>query len=280
MTLKILMVDGYDFDGWKSLHDSNCKDAFEHFSNTLNSVSSIPLEIITIHPGKKLEYLPKGISLNDFDGIVWTGSSLNIYDSTPEINRQIELAKETLKNNVNIFGSCWGLQVYVKAAGGNVRKNPKGREIIFARNIYVNSIGQKHQMYLDKKSKFDAFCSHLDEIETIPSGSEILSENNHSKVQALSFKINGAEFWGTQYHPEFNFDVISKILIARKSLLVSENIFKDENHANKIISIMEEIIEEKNNGEELEIGQDILNSSIRNKELINWLNFIENNKIN
>ena len=280
MTLKILMVDGYDFDGWKSLHDSNCIDAFEHFSNTLNSISSIPLDIITIHPGKKLNYFPKGISLKDFDGIVWTGSSLNIYDSTPEICRQIELAKETLKYNVKIFGSCWGLQVYVNAAGGNVRKNPNGREMIFARNIFVNLKGKKHQMYHDKASKFDAFCSHLDEIETIPNGSEILSENHHSKVQALSFKINGAEFWGTQYHPEFNFNIMSRILLARKSKLVLEKIFDDNNHANRVISIMEDIINEKNNGKELNIGQDILDSNIRNKELINWIKLIKKDKIN
>ena len=87
------------------------------------------------------------------------------------------------------------------------------------------------------------------------------------------------EFWGTQYHPEFNFSIMSRILLARKSKLVSENIFENENHANKVISIIEDIINEKNNGEELNIGQDILNSNIRNKELINWLNLIEKNKI-
>ena len=56
MTLKILMVDGYDFDGWKSLRDSKCIDAFEHFSNTLKSISLVPLEIVTIHPGKNKEF--------------------------------------------------------------------------------------------------------------------------------------------------------------------------------------------------------------------------------
>ena len=40
---------------------------------------------------------------------------------------------------------------------------------------------------------------------------------------------------------------MSRILFARKSKLVSENIFEDENHANKVISIMENIINEKNN---------------------------------
>ena len=276
MTLKILMVDGYDYDGWKSLNDANCIDAFEHYSNTLKSISKTPLDIITIHPGKKIDFLPSGISLNDFDGIIWTGSSLNIYDSTPPILRQIELAKETLNCNVNIFGTCWGLQIYVQAAGGVVRKNPKGREMIFARNIEINQIGSEHKMYSNKNKKFDAFCSHLDEIETIPEGSDILSENNHSKVQALTFKINGADFWGTQYHPEFNFNIMSRILAARKSILIKENIFKDDNHADKIINVMEDVIKNKNDGKELEIGDDILDINIRSKELINWINYIEN----
>ena len=274
MSLKILIVDGYDYDGWKSLSDANCIDAFKHYAETLESISSSPLEIISIHPGKKETYLPSGISLEDFNGIVWTGSSLNIYDINPAITRQIELAKETLKINTNIFGSCWGLQVYVTAAGGSVRKNPNGREIIIARNIQLNENGKKHYMYNDKCEKFDALCSHLDEVEKIPPDSKILSFNDHSEIQALSFKINGANFCGTQYHPEFNFDVLSKILCARKSILISENIFKDNDHANKTISCLDNITNNNGNGDYLKIGQDILDKRIRHKELENWLNYI------
>ena len=215
---------------------------------------------------------------DEFEAIAWTGSLLNIYDETNSIIKQIELAKELFKRKNRIFGSCWGLQVLVTAAGGKVRKNPKGREMIFARDIMINKVGENHQMYKNKMKKFDAFCSHLDEIETIPNGSKVLSENKHSKVQALSFKINGAEFWGTQYHPEFNFNIMSRILIARKSILVKENIFNNEDHADKIISIMEQILENKNDGKDLEIGEDILDKNIRNRELINWLNFIEKSK--
>ena len=276
MSNKILMVDGYDYDGWKSLSDCDCIDAFKHYSETLKSISSSPLEIITIHPGKKEEFLPQGISLEDFDGIVWTGSSLNIYDSNPAIMRQIELAKETLKINTNIFGSCWGLQVYVTAAGGSVRKNPKGREMIIARNIQLNENGKKHYMYKGKYEKFDALCSHLDEVENIPSDSKILCSNDHSEIQALSFKINGANFCGTQYHPEFNFEILSKILLARKSILISENIFEDNDNANKTISCLDNLTNNNGNGDYLKIGQDILDKRIRNKELENWLNYIQN----
>lgn len=278
MSLKILMVDGYDYNGWKNLNDANCIDAFEHYSKTLQSISTIPLEIITIHPGKKEGYMPSNISIKDFDGIVWTGSSLNIYDNDPSITRQIEFAKETLKHKTNIFGSCWGMQVYVEAAGGKIRKNPSGREIIIARNIKLNQNGKNHKMYRNKSNNFDALCSHLDEVETIPKNSEILSNNNHSKVQSLSFKFGNSEFWGTQYHPEFDFNIMSKIIIARKSLLISENIFQNENHANEIISCMNNIIRKNSNGKLLKIGKDILNKNIRNKELENWLNYIKNNK--
>ena len=276
MSLKILMEDGYDYNGWKSLNDANCIDAFKHYAETLESVSSSPLEIVSIHPGKKETYLPSGISLEDFNGIVWTGSSLNIYDINPAITRQIELAKETLKINTNIFGSCWGLQVYVTAAGGSVRKSPKGREIIIAKDIQINKKGKKHYLYKNKFEKFDALCSHLDEVETIPSDSEILSSNNHSEIQALSFKINGANFWGTQYHPEFNFDILSKILCARKSILISEKIFNNEDHANKTISCLEDLTNNNGNGAYLNLGQDILDNKTRNIELKNWLDFISN----
>ena len=71
---------------------------------------------------------------------------------------------------------------------------------------------------------------------------------------------------------------MSKIIIARKSLLISENIFQNENHANEIISCMNDIIRKNSNGKLLKIGNDILNKNIRNKELENWLNYIKNNK--
>ena len=44
----------------------------------------------------------------------------------PHIDPQIELAKAVLAAKTPLFGSCWGLQVITVAAGGSVRKNPKG----------------------------------------------------------------------------------------------------------------------------------------------------------
>ena len=41
--------------------------------------------------------------LNKYDGLIWGGSSLNIYSDTVEIRRQLEFMKECQKKIKNIF---------------------------------------------------------------------------------------------------------------------------------------------------------------------------------
>ena len=91
--------------------DGNVKKASEAYSNNgmltqyqvyekvlkkLSSSLSLKLNITIIHPAITKHFMPSGLNINDFQGIVWTGSLLNIYDSGPSIERQIELAKHLL----------------------------------------------------------------------------------------------------------------------------------------------------------------------------------------
>ena len=71
-------------------------------------------------------------------------------------------------------------------------------------------------MYKNKPVVFDAFASHVDHITTKPEKSTLLAENHYS-IQALVTK----NFWGTQYHPEFNFHYTGQILKARKKILIN-----------------------------------------------------------
>ena len=158
------------------------------------------INITTIHPAVKDEYLPLGTNLDDFEAIAWTGSLLNIYDENNAITKQIDLAKELFKRNNKIFGSCWGLQVLVTAAGGKVRKNPNGLEAIVAKNIRLNIEGVNHAMYKNKKKTFDAFCWHYDEAEVLPKDTKILASNEKSKYQSISFNFNQSTVWAVQYH--------------------------------------------------------------------------------
>ena len=86
--------------------------------------------------------------LHTYDGLIWGGSSLNIYNDTPEIRKQIEFMKNCQNKVKNILAICWGMQVAVTAAGGQVKKanNP---HIGIAKEIILNKIiGKKTDKYV------------------------------------------------------------------------------------------------------------------------------------
>ena len=70
--------------------------------------------------------LPAGVALGDYDGVTMTGYALNIYHGGDPVERQIALVQAVFSAGVPFFGSCWGLQVAVTAAGGSVHRNRGG----------------------------------------------------------------------------------------------------------------------------------------------------------
>ena len=232
--MNILIVDGNEKEASDRYTALGMETQFENYKNVLTNLSPNKLNISIVHPSVKDIYLPQGISLDDFDGVVWTGSLLNIYDMTPSIVNQIELAKTLFAKKNKIFGSCWGLQTLATAAGGKVRKNPKGLEAVIAKDISINKKGLSHPMYESKPKKFDSFCWHYDELETLPPNTEVYASNNISNVQSLSFFKDSSEIWAVQYHPEFNPKWISGLMSQRKSKLLEEGVYKNSSEFNSM----------------------------------------------
>ena len=275
--MNILIVDGNEKEASLRYTDMGMDTQYEVYKKVLKSLSLENLNIQIIHPAISNNFLPEGISLDDFDGVAWTGSLLNIYDMTTPIINQIELAKELFTKKNKIFGSCWGLQVLATAAGGKVRKNPKGLEAIIAKDIKLNHEGILHPMYKNKPLEFNAFCWHYDEIETLPNETTVLSSNNRSEVQSFCFNKEKSEVWAVQYHPEFNPKWMSGLMFQRKQLLFDENIFNSEEKFGKLYDYLSNI---KNNNllkNELEISDSLVDNKIHTIELFNWLNHVKNN---
>jgi GMP synthase (glutamine-hydrolysing) len=169
---------------------------------------------------------PVGVGLDDYDGVTMTGSALNIYNGGTPVTRQIDLAKAVFAAGVPFFGSCWGLQVAVTAAGGEVRANPQGREFGFARRVQLTDAGREHPLYAGKPPVFEAPTVHRDGIAVLPSGAAILAHNDFG-VQAAAFTSGRGEFWGVQYHPEYDFIDIAATAERYGDILVSEGMFRD-----------------------------------------------------
>jgi len=237
----------------------------------------LPGAIVDIcYPGDPADALPEGGALEGYDGITITGSALHVYTGGPEVMRQVELVRAALATGTPLFGSCWGLQVIAAAAGGSVRKNPRGREIGFARGVRLTEAGRKHPMYVGKLDVFNAPTVHLDEIESLPSGTTVLATNAMSEVQSAEIRTNGSVAWAVQYHPEYPLRELAAIVRRIGTRLIGEGFFANEQDMQSYAQDLD-LLDSDPDCKRLSwrhgISQNVLDKKLRVSEVANWIEF-------
>ncbi len=257
---KILIVEGnlreenQSFtDGGIKTHTESLKDSISYFTNDL--------EIDVANPSSDSNISLVAKDLEKYDGLIWGGSSLNIYSNTPEIRRQLDFMKEC-QNKINkILAICWGMQVAVTVAGGDVKKCTKGAHRGIAHNIEINDHGLKHPIYQNKNKIFNTPAFNFDEVVTLPTDATLLASNKINDVMSTNFKAGTSNVWGIQYHPEITYNKMINLIHFRKDRLLKNQAFKDEDEINSHVKI----IEEQNK---------LSNKDQRMTELKNWLDYL------
>ena len=117
---------------------------------------------------------------------------------------------------------------------------------------------------------------HYDEVEQLPSSAVVLSSNNLSEVQSLSFSNNNSEVWAVQYHPEFDSRWMSRLMNQRKNLLLDEKIFKSSESFDKYNLYLSDIKKYDYLKNELNISDTLIKKNIHTVELSNWLTNLKN----
>jgi GMP synthase (glutamine-hydrolysing) len=222
--------------------------------------------------------LPEGERLGAYDALIWPGCNLTIFhDHDPRVTRLIELSKTAYEIGIPQFGSCWGIQMAAVAAGGEVKPNPKGREMGVARKIHLTEAGRSHPMMEGKPAVFDGFVSHDDEVTRIPPGAVLLGGNDFTGVQALAVIHKKGVFWATQYHPEYDLHEVARLTVAREEKLIRLGFFRDSDEMLRHVGRMEALASEPHRKDlrwQLGIDDDLLSDAIRQCEFVNWLNRI------
>ena len=259
--LNILICEGNTPEEGKVFTDVGIPTHTESLKESLANFNT-NLKIDVLNPCLELDLNQIVPNLNKYDGLIWGGSSLNIYNDTPEIRRQISFMKECFKNINKILAICWGMQVAVTAAGGEVKKGVNGSHIGIASEVELTDSGINNSFYKDKSKKFNTPAFNFDEVVTVPQNSVHLAFNKINNIQGLNFKSGVSEIWGLQYHPEITYEkMIDIIKFRKKALIENRKRFQNEDEINNHINfIKDEIkISEKNS---------------RMVELRNWLNII------
>jgi GMP synthase (glutamine-hydrolysing) len=269
---RILVIDGNVAEVRARLTAALGYDSGTGYAQVLGGIDpSLHVDIVCAADGAAL---PAGVGLENYHGVTMTGSALNVYNGGAPVDRQIELVKAVFAAGIPFFGSCWGLQVAVTAAGGLVRANPRGREFGFARRILLSEAGREHPLFAGKPVVFEAPTVHRDEIASLPPGAALLAVNDFG-VQAASFNAGRGTFWGVQYHPEYDYRDIAAVAERYGETLVKEGMFSDVSALAAFAGELRTL--ETNPSDETLLWKHGLGPAMRDKalrllEIRNWLN--------
>ena len=130
-------------------------------------------------------------------------------------------------------------------------------------------------MYTGKSSVFDAFISHDDEITHLPPNGVSLSTNPWTLVQSVSITHQGGDFWGLQYHPEYDLHELARLTFCRIDKLIRYEFFQDRSSALTYVDLLETLHQDPSRKDVrwmLGIDADVMNEDVRLVEVRNWVN--------
>jgi GMP synthase (glutamine-hydrolysing) len=260
--LNILIVEGNIREDSEFFIKAAGASAADNLKNLILKIEpSINTEII--NPGHEDETTNALKNMSKYSGIVFTGGAMRINDMTDVIKKHINFASNCFTQKKKILAICWGLQVCSKAAGGKVNPGKNGAHIGIASDIIINDEGKKHFVYRDKKFFFTSPAFNFDEVSELPKNSILLSSDKINNVMGVSFNVEDSEIIGLQYHPDYEYLQMLKLIDGRKEqLFVNKNFLNEEDYKRHISFIKSE--------------NELLNFNDRTCEVRNWLNYIKN----
>jgi len=149
----------------------------------------------------------------DFDALYVGGSSeASVLEPEryPFVGPAQALLRFCIARGVPVFASCFGHQLAVMALGGRILRDARDFEM-GTLPITLTEAAQQDPVYRGTPDPFMAVSVHRERATELPPGCELLA---WSPACIHSFRVTGAPFWTTQFHPE----VDKQVLIDRLTL--------------------------------------------------------------
>ena len=259
--LNILIVEGNIREDSEFIKAAGASAA-DNLKNLILKIEPSAIAEI-INPGHDNETTSALKNMSKYNGIVFTGGVMRINDMTDVIKKHINFASNCFNHRNKILAICWGLQVCSTAAGGKVNPGKNGAHIGIASDIIINNEGEKHFIYKDKKKTFTSPAFNFDEVSELPKNAILLSSDKVNNVMGVSFNAGNSEIIGLQYHPDYEYFQMLKLIDGRKQrLFVNKNFLNEEEYESHISFIKSQ--------------NELLDFSNRTYEVRNWLNYIRN----
>ncbi len=154
---------------------------------------------------------------------VITGSAANVPTREAWIVRAEAWLRDVVATGAPTFGICFGHQILAQALGGDVQRNPRGREIGTV-SIERHARSDDEPLFEGLPARFEAQVTHIDSVVRLPPGAEPLAWSDREDYHAIRFNPT---CYGVQFHPEMDADVIRSYVETRREILEAEGFAVD-----------------------------------------------------
>ncbi|HEU4534123.1 MAG TPA: glutamine amidotransferase [Polyangiaceae bacterium] len=152
----------------------------------------------------------------DADGFIMTGSPSSVTERAPWMLRAEELLRGIVAAGVPFFGICFGHQLMASALGGEVVRNPRGREM---GTVEVRVRDGADPLLAALPRAFAANATHVDVVSKPPPGARVLAETD---LDPCAIYAVGAATKCVQFHPEIDGDAMRRYVDVRAGLVEAE----------------------------------------------------------
>ncbi len=158
---------------------------------------------------------PRGLA-----AIVITGSAASVPDREPWMLETEAWLRAVVDAGTPTMGLCFGHQLLAQALGGEVARNPRGREI---GTVRVERTADD-PLFDGLPASFEANATHVDTVTRLPAGATALARSPLEDHHAIRFTRT---VYGVQFHPEIDAEVMRAYLHARREPCAAEGLDVD-----------------------------------------------------
>ncbi len=175
-------------------------------------------------PGRWHEHDARGggawPDVHAYAGVVVTGSSASVTERAPWMLDTERWLRDAVEAGAAVLGICFGHQLLAQALGGEVQKNPRGREI----GSVELTVAADDLLFEGLPPRFVVNATHLDTVAALPPGARSVATTALESHAVLSF---APRVRGVQFHPEICAAKMRGYLAVRRGAVVAEGLDAD-----------------------------------------------------